>query len=133
MSRSSTFRAAQDYLVAGLCFAAVLLWLSAVANAAPWGGGIIQTSAPLSLPGSPDLNVREKREALLRRAPDNAATTAHPLQSLTDLDDPQALPATASAIARTDSRDPVVAATSRQPCRRSPADGFQSRAPPPGV
>ena len=119
MSRSSTFRATQDFLVAGLCFAAVLLWLSAVANAAPWNGGIIQASAPLSLPGSPDLNVRDKREALLRRALGNVATTAQTLQT--------------RATARPDSRAPVVVAISRQTHRRSPTDGFQSRAPPQGV
>tara|TARA_R110000772_G_scaffold49123_4_gene112518 strand:+ start:75246 stop:75647 length:402 start_codon:yes stop_codon:yes gene_type:complete len=133
MSRSSTFRATQDFLVAGLCFAAVLLWLSALANAAPWNGGIIQTSAPLSLPGSSDLNAREKREAVLRRALGNFATTAQTLQLLTDLDGPQALPTTAPAIALADSRAPVVAATSRQTPRRSPTDGFQSRAPPQGI
>ncbi|MEP0339781.1 MAG: hypothetical protein ABJ388_07250 [Alphaproteobacteria bacterium] len=133
MSRSSTFRATQDFLVAGLCFAAVLLWLSAVANAAPWNGGIIQASAPLSLPGSPDLNVRDKREAVLRRALGNVATTTQTLQSLADPDGPQALPATVPAIARTDSRAPVVVAISRQTHRRSPTDGFQSRAPPQGV
>ena len=116
--------------MAGLCFAAVILWLSAVANAAPWNGGTVQTSAPLALPGSPDLNVREKREAVLRRALGNFATTAQTLQSLADLDGPQALPATIPAIALTGSRAPVVVATSRQTHRRSPTDGFQSRAPP---
>ncbi len=116
--------------MAGLCFAAVILWLSAVTNAAPWNGGTVQTSAPLALPGTPDLNVREKREAVLRRALGNFATTAQTLQSLADLDGPQALPATIPAIALTGSRAPVVVATSRQTHRRSPTDRFQSRAPP---
>ncbi|MAY68205.1 MAG: hypothetical protein CMM77_13905 [Rhodospirillaceae bacterium] len=130
MSRSSTFRTTQGFLVPGLCFAAVLLWLSAVAGATPWNGGTVQTSAPLSLPGSPDLSVREKREALLRRALGRVVTSAPSLESLTDLDGSLALPAMMPTLAPADSQGPIVTAANRQTWRLSPTDGFQSRAPP---
>lgn len=133
MSRSSTFRTAQGFLVAGLCFAAVFLWLSAVASATPWNGGTVQTSAPLALPGNPELTIKDAREAMLRRARGGFATTARPLQFPPDLDDPQALATTVPTVLPTDRHVSVVAATSRQIRRRPSTEGFQSRAPPPGA
>ncbi|MEQ9487448.1 MAG: hypothetical protein RIM72_00490 [Alphaproteobacteria bacterium] len=133
MSRSSTFRTAQNLLVPGLCFAAVLLWLSAVANATPWNGEAVQTSAPLSLPENPDLSVREKREALLRRALGRVATSAQSLESLTDLDGSLALPAMMPTFAPADSQGPNLTAANRQTWWLSPTGGVQSRAPPPST